>query len=74
MKLGRNVEIIGKAINNATPTVKGIRNIKIPLIMVNSVTSSPASALTTKKLVATGGATIPTMQSAVMMTPNQIGS
>lgn len=74
MKLGKNVEMDGKAINNTTPKVKGIRNTQIPLMIVINETSAPASPLTTKKLVATGGATIPTIHSAVMSTSNQMGS
>ena len=72
MKQGRNVEVGGKAITNITPAVRGIRNTSIPLIMTPSETSSPASPLT-KKNCPPGFATIPTMHSAVMSTPNHIG-
>ena len=74
MKLGRKVEMDGKAMISISPMVRGTRNRSMPLTIVPIETSSPTSPFTTKKFVATGGATIPTMQRAVMSTPNQIGS
>ena len=66
--------MLGKAIINTSPRVIGIRNIKTPLMIVFSETSSPTSPLVTKMLVPTGGVTIPIMQRVTTTTPNQMTS